>query len=49
MKDLSVSVAPVQNRIALDHLLGSIRDAAARGKGGGEATQPVKTDLKWLE
>lgn len=49
MKDLSVSVAPVQNRIALDHLLGSIRDAAARGKGGGEGTQPVQTDLKWLE
>lgn len=49
MKDLSVSVAPVQNRIALDHLLESIRDAAARGKGGGEGTQPVQTDLKWLE
>ncbi|MDD2335028.1 MAG: hypothetical protein PHD01_00455 [Geobacteraceae bacterium] len=49
MKDLSVSVAPVQNRIALDHLLESIRDAAARGKGGGKETQPVQTDLKWLE
>jgi len=49
MKDLSVSVAPVQNRIALDHLLDSIRDAAARGKGGGQGTAPVQTDLKWLE
>ncbi|RQW89407.1 MAG: hypothetical protein EHM79_03435 [Geobacter sp.] len=49
MKDLSVSVAPVQNRIALDHLLESIRDAAARGKGGGQETPPVQTDLKWLE
>ncbi len=49
MKDLSVSVAPVQNRIALDHLLESIRDAAARGKGGGQGTPPVQTDLKWLE
>lgn len=49
MKDLSVSVAPVQNRIALDHLLASIRDAAARGKGGGEGTAPIQTDLKWLE
>jgi len=49
MKDLNVSVAPVQNRIALDHLLESIRDAAARGKGGGQGTAPVQTDLKWLE
>jgi len=49
MKDLSVSVAPVQNRIALDHLLESIRDAATRGKGGGPGTPPVQTDLKWLE
>jgi len=50
MKDLSVSVAPVQNRIALEHLLESIREAAARGKvkGEGEAP-PVQTDLKWLE
>lgn len=49
MRDLSVSVAPVQNRIALDHLFTSIRDAAARGKGGGQGTAPVQTDLKWLE
>ncbi|MRR33581.1 hypothetical protein EG829_02635 [bacterium] len=51
MKDLSVSVAPVQNRIAIGHLLESVREAAARGKGtGGEAeTPPIQTDLKWLE
>ncbi|MRR55576.1 MAG: hypothetical protein EG822_13900 [Deltaproteobacteria bacterium] len=49
MKDLSVSVAPIQNRIALDHLLASIRDAAARGKGNGQETAPIQTDLKWLE
>jgi len=50
MKDLNVSVAPVQNRIAIEHLLESIREAAARGKGTGEAeTPPIQTDLKWLE
>lgn len=50
MKDLSVSVAPVQNRIAVGHLLESIREAAARGKAGGEGeAPPVQTDLKWLE
>ena len=49
MKDLNVSVAPVQNRIALDHLLESIRNAAARGKGGDQGAPPVQTDLKWLE
>ncbi|MEA5114088.1 MAG: hypothetical protein VB050_08660 [Geobacteraceae bacterium] len=51
MKDLSVTVVPVQNRISLGHLLESIREAAARGKsGGGEDTKtPVQTDLKWLE
>jgi len=49
MKDLNVTVVPVQNRISLQHLLESIREAAARGKGGGPGEPPVKTDLKWLE
>ncbi len=50
MKDLSVSVVPVQNRISLDHLLASIREAAARGKKGDkEEAPPIQTDLKWLE
>jgi len=49
MKDLSVSVVAVQNRISLDHLLESIRNAAARGKGGEQDAPPVQTDLKWLE
>lgn len=50
MKDLSVSVVAVQNRISLDHLLESIREAAARGKKGDkEEAPPIKTDLKWLE
>jgi hypothetical protein len=49
MKDLSVSVVAVQNRISLDHLLESIRNAAARGKGGDQSAPPIQTDLKWLE
>jgi hypothetical protein len=49
MKDLSVSVVAVQNRISLDHLLESIRNAAARGKGGDQGAPPIQTDLKWLE
>lgn len=49
MKDLSVTVVPVQNRISLEHLLDSIRQAAARGKSGGAGESPVQTDLKWLE
>lgn len=32
VRDLSVSVAPEQNQIALDHLLDSIKEAAVRGK-----------------
>lgn len=49
MKDLNVTVVPVQNRISLEHLLDSIRQAAARGKVGSAGEAPVQTDLKWLE
>ncbi|HTP67076.1 MAG TPA: hypothetical protein VMJ66_16920 [Geobacteraceae bacterium] len=54
MKDLSVSVAPVQNRIGLDHLLTTIREAASRGKAatGGAAApaeKPPATEFKWEE
>lgn len=49
MKDLSVTVVPVQNRISLEHLMDSIREAAARGKAGGAGEAPIQTDLKWLE
>lgn len=49
VKDLRVSVVPVQNRISLDHLLESIREAAARGKSTGGEPAPVQTDLQWLE
>ncbi len=52
MKDLSVSVAPVQNMIGLDHLFQTIREAAKRGKpaaGAPPAEAPVPPDVKWLE
>ncbi len=53
IKDLSVTVAPVQNRISLGHLYTSIREAATRGKavGGGEgpSAPPEETEFKWEE
>lgn len=54
VRDLSVSVAPVQNRIALEHLSGAIKEAAARGKAvrADEAPapeQPPQTEFKWQE
>jgi hypothetical protein len=53
IRDLSVSVAPVQNKIGLDHLLASIREAASRGKaaagGGEEPAAPAATEFKWEE
>ncbi len=56
MKDLNVSVAPIQNMIGLDHLLKTIREAAARGKpaagpapGPAPAEPPAQPDIKWLE
>jgi hypothetical protein len=53
IRDLSVTVAPVQNKISLDHLLASIREAATRGKaasGGGTSEQPPPaTEFKWEE
>jgi hypothetical protein len=53
IRDLSVSVAPAGNRISLDLLLNSIKQAAARGKaasgepvsGGGQ----IETEFKWQE
>lgn len=53
IRDLSVTVAPLQNRIALEHLFGAIREAAARGKAvrgaepAGEA--PVDTQFDWRD
>ena len=55
IRDLAVSVAPVQNRIALDHLLEAVKQAAARGKAAtstGEqppAEVPVSPEFKWEE
>jgi hypothetical protein len=53
IRDLSVSVAPVQNKIALTHLIASIRAAATRGKAasgsGGGAPAPAATEFKWEE
>ncbi|MDD2735461.1 MAG: AsmA family protein [Desulfuromonadaceae bacterium] len=56
VRDLSVSIAPSQNRIAIDHLLKSVKEATVRGTGtagatGGEATSgaPPTTEFKWAE
>jgi len=43
VRDLNVSIAPAQNRIALEHLLSSIKEAVVRGKpstGKGPAPSP---------
>lgn len=40
VKDLNVTIAPTQNRIALDHLLESIKQAATRGKATTGAPVP---------
>ena len=53
MRDLSVAVAPVQNKISLEHLLATIREAASRGKaatrGGGSEPSPPGMEFKWEE
>ncbi len=60
IRDLSVSVAPVQNKIGLDHLLATIREAATRGKAATGApsteaaplpatTPPPAGEFKWEE
>ncbi len=56
VRDLNVNIAPTQNRIALDHLLESIKEAAVRGApaSGGEppAKQPQQEpapEFKWEE
>jgi hypothetical protein len=53
IRDLSVSVAPVQNKIGLDHLLTTIREAASRGKAATGAApaaeKPAGGEFKWEE
>ena len=53
IRDLSVSIAPAQNRISLDHLLSTIKQATVRGKAAtGEApttSAPVEPEFKWQE
>jgi hypothetical protein len=50
VRDLSVSIAPDQNRIALDHLLNTIKQAAERGKkASGETAPAAPQEFKWEE
>lgn len=56
VRDLSVTIAPSQNRIAIDHLLNSIKEATVRGKGAAgaagkdaPAAAPLETEFKWAE
>jgi len=52
VRDLSVSIAPTQNRISVEHLLASIQAAALRGKptaSGEPAEAPITQEFKWGE
>jgi len=53
VRDLSVTVVPVQNRISLEHLFGALKEATARGKAAvrneGAAESPVETDFQWRD
>jgi hypothetical protein len=58
VRDLNVSIAPAQNRIAVAHLLESIKEASVRGKastsgpkpsGKAPAEAPAAPEFKWGE
>jgi hypothetical protein len=50
VRDLSVSTAPGQNRIALDHLFTAIKQAADRGKAAaGGSTPPDELKFQWQD
>lgn len=55
VRDLSVTVAPIQNRIALEHLFGALKEATTRGKAAVRdeaapaAESPIQTDFEWRD
>uniref|UniRef100_A0A831U4T3 Uncharacterized protein n=1 Tax=Geobacter metallireducens TaxID=28232 RepID=A0A831U4T3_GEOME len=55
MRDLSVTVVPVQNRISLEHLFSALKEATTRGKaavrdGGAPAAEsPAETEFQWRD
>lgn len=58
VRDLSVTIATSQNRIAIDHLLNSIKEATVRGKDAAgatgktapaEAAPAPATEFKWAD
>lgn len=53
IRDLSVSVAPTSNRISLDRLFSTIKQAGASGKAVSSdkapSEAPVETQFKWME
>lgn len=58
VRDLNVAIAPAQNRITLDHLFSSIKEAALRGKPAADGKVPPKEgpsvpeavpEFKWEE
>ena len=51
VRDLSVCVAPVQNKISLDHLVNAVKEAAARGKGTAKeaGAPPPEAEFTWQE
>ena len=50
VRDLSVSIAPDQNRIALDHLFDAVKQAADRGKAAtGGSPPPAEQKFQWQD
>ncbi|HEY3307985.1 MAG TPA: AsmA-like C-terminal region-containing protein, partial [Desulfuromonadaceae bacterium] len=53
LRDLNVSIAPTQNRIAVDHLMAAIKQASASGKAitdtGSPQESAPETEFKWQD